>query len=456
MTDRTSGDTAGSSMPGPGADSRVPDSNVVLPRPAAGDPRAHEHPSVQAPLSAGMIVLIVAATFGAGMATIVPMAFSLSIRVAQIAPGHIEVLGYLLGIGSACALVAAPLTGVLSDRTRSRWGRRRPFTVIGLAVGLTAVPVLAFAPSIPVLAVGWVLSTVGWGTAAGSIGNLQADLLPANQRGKVSGLSNVATQLAPVVGILVVGPVAADPLLLILIPAAIGTVLVALIAVLGREPDTRGAVFADRLSLGRVLGSVVFNPRRYPDFAWQWLGRFVFFFGLTFTTSFTTYFAAQRIGVPIEAVAPALATMSALSIVSATLGALGIGWLSDRTGRRRVWIAIGIAVFAAGTVVSAFAWGFPMVLAGSLISSLGISAFGSVGQALTLDVLPARETQAGRYLAINAFSQKLPSALAPLAAPVVITLTSNGGTEYTTLYLLAAALAVAGGLIILLKVKGAR
>ncbi|WP_329537516.1 hypothetical protein OG568_54925 (plasmid) [Streptomyces sp. NBC_01450] len=63
-----------------------------------------------------------------------------------------------------------------------------------------------------------------------------------------------------------------------------------------------------------------------------------------------------------------------------------------------------------------------------------------------------------RYLAVVAFAQKIPSAVAPLIAPLVITLGVSGGGEknYTQLYLVGAVLALAGGLIVKFKVKSVR
>ncbi|SNS68906.1 hypothetical protein SAMN05216276_10146 [Streptosporangium subroseum] len=54
------------------------------------------------------------------MAFVTPIAISLAIRVTQLAPGHEEYLGYIIA-----AVLAAPLFGMLSDRTRTRLGRRR-------------------------------------------------------------------------------------------------------------------------------------------------------------------------------------------------------------------------------------------------------------------------------------------------------------------------------------------
>ncbi|MCJ1700247.1 MFS transporter [Rathayibacter festucae] len=407
----------------------------------------------QRPLGRLAIALLVAATFGSGMAMIVPMAYSLAVRLEELAPGRPDLLGVLLGVGSAATLVVAPLTGVLSDRTRSRWGRRRPFTVAGIALGVAAVPVLVTAPTVPVLALGWILSTVGWNTAGASIGNWQADRLPPQQRGTVSGLTGLTMQISPVLGILLVGTVRSETLLVFAIPAAVGLLLAGAFACFAADPDSRGPAPVDRMTLRRILGSYAFDPRAFPDFSWNWIGRFVFFLGLSLTTSFTVFFFAQRLDLAVPDVAGVLALTSALSIGTALAGSLGGGWLSDRTGVRRPFVVAGAALFAIGSIVSATAGALPALLVGSLLSSLGIALFSAVGQALSLDVLPHRETQAGRYTAITLFAQKIPGVISPLAAPLVLALGGGGGENFTALYLTAAALALLGGALIGVTVR---
>lgn len=434
---------------------RIPKSNVALPSPPHIDsPPPDIAGNPPQPVSRATVALLLMATFGGGMAMIVPMAFSLALRLNELAPGREEFLGYMLGIGALCSLIAAPLTGILSDRMRSRWGRRRPFTVIGTVVGLAAIPVMAFAPNIVLLGAGWVLSTIGWGTAVGSIGNYQADNLPGFQRGKVSGLTGLTMQISPVIGIILVGRVTADALWVFLLPAAIGTLLVGAFVILAPEKDSRGTALPNALSVGSVFRSFGFNPKQHPPFAWTWAGRFVFFLGLSFTTSYATFFYAQRLDISVAEVSTVIAVISAASIVSSTAGALGGGWFSDRANRRQPFILLGTVIYAAGTIVSAFSHDFITLVAGSLISSLGIAVFISVGQALVLDVLPHRETQAGKFMAISSFSQKIPAALAPGLAPVLLSMGATGTDKnYTALFLAAAALALVGGLITVLGVR---
>jgi MFS family permease len=436
----------------------LPEQNVTLPQDPSTPNRAgmREAPD-QKPLSRTTIILLIIATIGAGIATIVPMAFTLALKLDQIAPGREELLGFILGANAVSSLLTSPLTGILSDRTRTRWGRRRPYTVAGIALGIAATPVLIFAEDPVTLAVGWILVSFGFGTAMGSIGNFQADRLPPSQRGKVSGLAGLAMQVAPVFGILLAGMVSQDIAWVFLLPALVGVALMLVFVVFVHEADSRGLTFAEPLSFSRVVRSYGFSPRSAPDFAWNWLGRFVFFFGLSLTTSFSTFFYAQRLGVPVSEVVSVLAITASMSIVSAVIGSVGAGWLSDKTGRRRPFIVLAVLLAGTGFSLSAFAWDLPMLLCGAFISSLGIAMFFAVNQAMTLDILPDRDAEAGRYMAITSISQRVPTALAPLLAPLLLAIAAEAGEKnYASIYVAAAAFSVVGGLIIAVKVKGAR
>jgi MFS family permease len=200
----------------------------------------------------------------------------------------------------------------------------------------------------------------------------------------------------------------------------VGVLLVALFVLLVHEDDSRGMVFPEELNIGKVLRKLVFSPRRYPDYAWNWLGRFFFYFGLTLNTTFTAFFFASKLGVDVSDVAGVIAILSLGSIAAVTLGALGGGFLSDRLHRRRVFVLASGLIFGAGAIVMAFAGDLPTLVGGSLLGSLGIGMFSAVDQALLLDVLPERDTDAGRFMSITGFATSIPQAVAPLIAPLFL------------------------------------
>lgn len=410
---------------------------------------------VTGPVSRKWIWLMVVAQFGVFVAFITPLAISLSIRLQAVAPGHAEYLGYITGAGAGVVVLTGPFLGMMSDRTRTRIGRRRPFMIGGMVLGMVSLFVMATAPSALLLGLGWVLAQLGWGQTLSALQIRTADRLPEQQRGRVAGLTGFATQIAPVLGVSIAGAFAGDALLLFFVPGILGAVLVLFFVVFLPEPDSRRMVLPE-LRVATVLRKLVFNPRRYPDFAWNWLGRFFFYFGLSLNTTFTAFFFAQRLGITVTAVAGVIAVLSLGGIVTTVVGALGGGFLSDKLKRRRVFVLLSGILFAAGAVTMALSPSLPLLVTGSLISGVGIGMFSAVDQALLLDVLPERDTDAGRFMGITGFATSVPQAVAPLIAPLFLVIGAAGGEKnYTLLYLLAGVFTVIGGLLAL-RVRSVR
>lgn len=407
--------------------------------------------------SRSYIWLLVLAQFGVFVALITPLAISLAVRISTLAPGHDEYLGYITGTGSVVVMIITPIVGVFSDRTRTRLGRRRPWIIGGMLLGVVSLFVMGLAPSVLLLGAGWILAQMGWGQALAMITTSMADTLPEQQRGKVGGLVGFATQVAPVAGIVIAGSFVADSLLMFLIPGVVGVLFLTLFILFSREQDSREMITADSLTFTTALKKYLFNPALYPDFSLVWAGRFLFYFGLTLATTFTSFFFASRLGIDVADVAGVLATLSLVGIVATTVGAIGGGFLSDKLRRRRIFVLVASLIFAVGTVMQGVAPGLPWLIAGSLIASVGIGAFSAVDQALLLDVLPERDTDAGRFMGIAGFATAIPQAVAPFLAPLILAIgiTAAGEKNYGLLYFVAGIVTVIGGVVVL-RVRGAR
>lgn len=400
-------------------------------------------------VSGRYIWFMVLAQFGVFMAFITPMAISLTIRVNTLAPGHPEYLGFITGAGALFVMLTSPFMGIWSDRTRTRIGRRRPFMIGGMIVGVISLLVMATAPNVLVVGFGWILAQWGWGTTLSNLQISTADRLPEAQRGKVAGLTSFATQIAPVFGVVLAQFFTGDPLLLFLVPGSVGVLFVVLFVTLVHEDDSRGLP-KEPLTVGQLLAKYLYNPRKYPDFSWNWLGRFFFYTGITLNTTYTAYFFADRLGIAVEAVAGIIASLSLGGILAVTLGAIGGGFLSDRLKRRRLFVLLGGLIMAAGMLLQAFASDLVMLVAGSLLSSIGLGLFAAVDQALLLDVLPERETDAGRFMGITGFATSIPQSLAPLAASGILLIGVTGtDRNYTLLFIVAAVAVILAGSAVL-------
>ena len=95
-------------------------------------------------------------------------------------------------LGAPAMLFFDPVFGRISDRTMSRFGRRRPWMIVGMAGLLVALLIMAIAPTALVVGAGWILAQITANAAIAAHTASIADQLPSSQRGKVAGAIGIA------------------------------------------------------------------------------------------------------------------------------------------------------------------------------------------------------------------------------------------------------------------------
>ncbi|WP_214404375.1 MFS transporter [Pseudonocardia lacus] len=388
------------------------------------------------------------AYFGALAATLAPVILTLQLKVAQLTAVTPEIaLSTVLGIGALAAIVANPVFGRLSDRTTSRWGMRRPWLVGGVLVALVGLLVVAVAPSIAVMAVGWVIAQLGFAANLSVLIALLADHVPLHQRGSVSGLLGFAQAVATVAGIAVATALSSNNVAMFLVPGLlmlVGTVVLALLL-----PDRRLAP-ADRppLDLGELARSYRLSPRRFPDFSWAWLSRFALWMSISLVLTYQLFFLRARLGLD-EAAAAQMVLFGVLAqTATIAVSAFVTGRLSDRFGHRRYFVAAAATVFAIGLLILAFDTTVPVYLVAMVVCGIGQGTYVAVDLALITDVLPDRELDAAKDMGLVNVSSTLTQTLAPAIAPLFLAI--GGGTQnYTALFVAGAGWAVISALAVL-------
>ena len=92
-----------------------------------------------------------------------PAIIGIGLKVQSIVPDDqkTSALGVVAGFGALFALIGNVLFGRFSDRTTSRWGRRRPWIVAGTVVMTIAFAIMALAPNVALVTAGWCLAQLG-------------------------------------------------------------------------------------------------------------------------------------------------------------------------------------------------------------------------------------------------------------------------------------------------------
>ncbi len=127
------------------------------------------------------------------------------------------------------------------------------------------------------------------------------------------------------------------------------------------------------------------------------------------------------------------------------LASLVGGRVSDRTGRRKVFVLVASLVYGCALFVLAAATDVNGFLVGMAVSGLGFSVYVAVDLALVTQVLPNEDTVA-KDLGVFDIAGALPFTLAPAIAPAILAI---GGGSYGVLYTVAGSCAVLGAFAIL-------
>ncbi|PZF58190.1 MFS transporter [Curtobacterium sp. MCSS17_008] len=392
------------------------------------------------------------AQFGLFAALLTPVFVSMSIKAQELNPTSPEtIVGSVLPFGALGALLANPLFGALSDRTRTRWGRRRPWMVGGVVVFLGALAWLAFSPDVVQLTIAWVLAQVSANAVLATLTASFADNVPEFQRGKASSVIALAQNIAILAGLYLAVYLVGNLPLLFIAPGILAVAVILVYSLVARDelPTTPTKPF----SWTTLIASFWTNPIKHPDFGLAWWGRFLITFGTFMFTTYRLLYMQDQIG--IEDVGEATATVAfgvLLYTIALLVSAAVSGWVSDRVRRRKVFVWGSTALTAVGLVILAHVDSVGGFYFAEIVLGFAFGIYAAIDTALVVDVLPDPE-RPGKDLGVINIANALPQSLAPAVGLFLLGL--GGGQNYT-LMLWGAGVAVLLGALVILPIKKVR
>jgi MFS family permease len=351
------------------------------------------------------------------------------------------VLGLLTFVGLIVAMIVQPISGGISDRWASRWGRRRPLLAGGTLLDVLFLGIMAFAGGLAGLAIGYVGLQFTSNIAHGPAQGLMHDEVPVEKMGLASGIKNLMDMGGMIVSSLLVGS-------LFSVQKPLGTygLIIAFLLLGGaitvfavRERST--ILSAARESLLAALRVDIHAHGAY----WRLiLSRLLFLIGIYGVQSFAQYYVQDTLRPenPVQLTGTLLATI-VLSLIAFSLLA---GHLCDRWGRKPMhWVAAGMAIVGNLLMITAKTeW--MVLLYGSIIGA-GIGVFISANWALANDLAPQGE--AGKFLGLTNIATAGSAALGRLAGPMIDALNGlrpGAYLGYSALFASAAFLSLCGAI----------
>lgn len=429
----------------PGEDSGNDDAEALktrseaAPTEAAPIEAARTEATEPEPVGARWILSLSLAMLGLWIAVLSPFQVLLPRQIEAVArlagdPGSKNtLLAWVTALSAVGAIISCPLAGALSDRTTSRFGRRRPWAAGGAALTAAALSALAVQTTFTGIVISWMLVQVGINAMYAALSATIADQVPVRQRGVVSALVGLPIPIGLITGTFLTSMVVHGTASGYLTLAGILLVLQIPFLLWAHDP-----VSAARAPLG--WRDFWVSPREHPDFAWVGSGRFAIQLGNGVGTLYLYYYIQDVLHRPDPE--QSVLTIIIVYTLAAMSISVGVGRWSDVINRRKPFVVASTALMASAVLVFALGENWTAALLAGAVLGLGYGSFLAIDNALITQVLPAAHDRAKDLGVINV-ANTAPQVLAPaIAGPIV------ASAGYEGLYGVTAAILILGAILI--------
>jgi MFS family permease len=307
---------------------------------------------------------------------------------------------FLLSIPVAViSILVQPTVGSISDYTVSRWGRRKPYIVIGSVLDVVFLVGIATSNTILMLGAFAALLSVSTNIARGPFQGYVPDLVPEQQVGLASAMVGLMQILGNVTGfVLVTAAVLMGQIeVAIFVVALVELVTMAAVVLRvgeGQPPKPRNGKSWGTIAR-EVWGTDVLKERSY---VWLLASRFFFLMGGAVLVNLILTYLKQTHNLGEDAANSTNLVMLVTIVIANVIAIIPSARISDRIGRKPVIYASCVIGFI-GIVLAALAPAVPLAIVGGALFGASAGTFLAVDWALMTDIIP--KASSGRYMALS-------------------------------------------------------
>ncbi|WP_138750806.1 MFS transporter [Paenibacillus sinopodophylli] len=359
-------------------------------------------------------------------------------KLKELDPVHYgELFGYISGIIGLIALLFGPFCGYISDRTVSRFGRRRLWILLGGLVGALSIIPTAYATNAIQVAVFWGLSVAALSFNFALNPVLAADQIDESRLGTYGGITGFGGLIFSTAALALMSTLMGASALtlkttILGVAACVGIIIQVLMIKEGKVEYVYSAKIKG--SFIERITAVYPSPRKYPAFTWGLFTRLLIGFAFA-TSAYNTVMMLQKFKFSDETVQGYVGLIGVITVVTISITTVLGGTLSDKLRKQKPFVYFSGVFMAAALVIQAFTHSFPLVLVSFGMIGIAYGVFLSVDTALMIRLLP-NKNNAGKDLGIIGIPTNLANPVVLFIAPFLV-----ATTGWTGFYLVFGAVA---------------
>lgn len=370
-------------------------------------------------------------------------------QVARINPGEkANIIAIMSTFAMIVSTIANIVEGALSDRTRSRWGRRTPWIVVG-AIG-TAICILFWGKSVTAWQV--VLSDCVYmiflNMIVAPLIAVIADRTSPKYRGTISSVYALGSAAGQYGGQAFASLFLPVPYMGFIIMAVLTALSGPVAALILKEKSTK-EMPVEKITISNFSENFAFPTKGARDFYLALFGKLAMQTASFSISGYQLYILTDYIKLHGGQLQSYVTMISMILMVTAITLCIFAGPLSDKIGKRKLPVIIAGGLIAIGSLVPMIGTKPWVMLVYAAIVGVGMGMYNSVDQALNIEVLPDSKT-AAKDLGLLNMANNGGQVFGPIFSAAII-----ASIGYRGIFPLACAMAVIGSVLIIFikKVK---
>jgi MFS family permease len=329
--------------------------------------------------------------------------------------------------GALVAILVQPTVGGISDYAVTKWGRRKPFIVVGSLLDLVFLYAIATSNTLLMLATSVILLNFSTNIARGPFQGYVPDLVAEPQVGMASAMVGMMQIIGNITGYALVSIAAYyenRPLAIAAVAIVELVTMASVVLKVDKGPPPKPREGKSWFAIAReTWGTDILQERSY---VWLVASRLFFLMAGGILFAYVVVYLKNVFAYDESGAGAVNTAMLVVVAVGNLLAVVPASRLSDRIGRKPV-IYAACLIGAIGVAITALAPHVAIAILGAGLFGMSAGTFLAVDWALMTDIIP--RVSAGRYMGLSNVATGSAPLFAAVLGGVVLDLTTKVGGE---------------------------